>query len=199
LPETRLRVGRVLARRATKPASLRTSLITAGLFVVGAWIVSGRLSVFNLNIFGQALVTSIVLLSLVLLTGYAGQISLAQLTFVGFGAFAMGKVAGGDSLLGLLGAVGLAGAVGAVAALPALRLRGLYLALATFAFGAAMTPVFFNNNSIFGVGGALSVGRVVAHSNRWFVVVIAVVFALASVGVLAVRRSEFGRRLLAMA
>src|SRR5207247_2288156 len=105
----------------------------------------------------------------------------------------------GDSLLGILAAIGLSAAVGAVAALPALRLRGLYLALATFAFGAAMTPVFFNNNSIFGNGGALSVGRVLVHSNRSFVVLIAVVFAFAAVGILAVRRSEFGRRLLAMA
>ena len=192
-------MGRVLARRATKPASLQTSLVAGGLFVVGAWIVSGRLSIFNLNIFGQGLVIAIVLLSLVLLTGYAGQISLAQLTFVGFGSFAMGKVAGGDSLLGVLAAVGLSGAVGAVAALPALRLRGLYLALATFAFADAMIYVFFNNNSIFGNGGALSVGRVLVHSNRSFVVLIAVVFAAAAVGVLAVRRSEFGRRLLAMA
>jgi branched-chain amino acid transport system permease protein len=198
-PETRLRVGRVLARRATKPASLRTSLITAGVFVVGAWIVSGRLSILNLNLLGQGLVTGLVLLSLVLLTGYAGQISLAQLTFVGFGAFAMGKVAGGGSVVGVLAAIGLAGAVGAVAALPALRLRGLYLALATFAFGAAMTPVFFNNNSIFGVGGALHVGRVLVHSNRSFVMLIALVFSAAAVGILAVRRSEFGRRHLAMA
>ncbi|MCU1449755.1 MAG: livF 3, partial [Acidimicrobiales bacterium] len=198
-PESRLRVGRVLARRATKPASLRTSLIAAGLFLVGASVVASRLSIFNLNIFGQGLVTALVLLSLVLLTGYAGQISLAQLTFVGFGAFAMGKVAGGASLIGILAAIALAGAVGAVAALPALRLRGLYLALATFAFAAAMTPVFFNNNSIFGVGGALHVGRVLVHSNRSFVILIAFVFAAAAVGILAVRRSEFGRRLLAMA
>jgi branched-chain amino acid transport system ATP-binding protein len=92
----------------------------------------------------------------------------------------------------------LGAAVGAVSALPALRLRGLYLALTTFAFAQAMTAIFFNNNSVFGQGGALKVGRVLVEGNTGFVMLIAVVFAVAAVGVLAVRRSSFGRRLLAM-
>jgi len=82
----------------------------------------------------------IVGLSLVLLVGFAGQVSLCQLTFMGIGAFTMGKVFGGDSWWGLLLAVVVSGAVGALVALPALRLRGLYLALATFAFGESCTP-----------------------------------------------------------
>ena len=46
----------------------------------------------------------IVGLSLVLVTGYSGQISLCQFSFMGIGAFVMGKIAGGGSLLGLLAA-----------------------------------------------------------------------------------------------
>jgi len=199
LPQVRLRVGRALSRRSTKVASLRTSLIAGALFVLASWIVASNLSGTNLFTFGRGLVYAIILLSLVLLTGYAGQISLAQLTFVGFGAFAMGKIAGGDSLLGILAAAGLAGAVGAISALPAMRLRGLYLALTTFAFAFAMTYVFFNNNAVFGNGGALKVGRVIFHGDVAFTVLIAAVFAAASIGVLAVRRSSFGRRLVAMA
>jgi branched-chain amino acid transport system permease protein len=197
-PQSRLRVGRALARRTTKVPTLRTSVIVAAVFVVVAWVAATTLSGSNVFNLGRGLVAAIILLSLVLLTGYGGQISLAQWTFVGFGAFAMGKVAGGSSLLGVLAAVAFAGGLGALSALPALRLRGLYLALATFAFGVAMTPVFFDNNNIFGQGGALQVGRVLVHGNSGFVVLIAVVFAAASVGVLAVRRSSFGRRLLAM-
>ena len=85
---------------------------------------------------GRGVILTLVMLSLVLLTGYAGQVSLCELTFVGVGAFAMGKVTGGDSILGLFAAVGLTAVVGALIALPALRLRGLYLALTTFAFRA---------------------------------------------------------------
>jgi branched-chain amino acid transport system ATP-binding protein len=110
----------------------------------------------------------------------------------------MGKIAGGDSLFGVVAAVAFAAAVGALSALPALRLRGLYLALSTFAFAVAMTAVFFNNNNVFGQGGAQKVGRVLLHGNSGFIVLIAVVFAAAAVGVLAVRRSSFGRRLVAM-
>jgi len=197
-PQSRLRVGRALARRTTKVPTLRTSLIAAAAFVVAAWVAATVLSGSNVFNLGRGLVAALILLSLVLLTGYGGQISLAQWTFVGFGAFAMGKVAGGDSLLGVLAAVAFAAALGALSAQPALRLRGLYLALATFAFGVAMTAVFFDNNSVFGQGGALSVGRVLVHGNSSFVVLIAVVFAVAAVGVLAVRRSSFGRRLVAM-
>ncbi len=69
-----------------------------------------------------------------LLVGYAGQVSLCQLTFMGIGAFTMGKTFGGSSWWGLLLAVAVSAAVGALVALPTLRLRGLYLALATLAF-----------------------------------------------------------------
>src|SRR3954471_204482 len=197
-PQSRLRVGRALSRRTTKVPTLRTTLIAAALFVGAAWIAASTLSGTNLFNFGRGLVAALILLSLVLLTGYGGQISLAQWTFVGFGSFAMGKVAGGNSLLGVLAAVGLAGAVGVVSALPALRLRGLYLALTTFALAVAASAIFFNNNNVFGQGGALKVGRVLVHGDSGYILLIAVVFAAAAVGVLAVRRSSFGRRLLAM-
>jgi branched-chain amino acid transport system permease protein len=203
LPQNRLRVGRAMSQRSGKVPGLRRSLVTAGLFVAGAWIVGSQLSIPNLFTFGKGLVMAIIMLSLVLLTGYGGQISLSQLTFVGVGAFAMGKVAGGSSPFGVLAAVVLAGAVGALVALPALRLRGLYLGLVTLAFAQAMYAAFFHSNSVFGQGGALRVGRlhlfgISFAGTRSFVMLVAVVFAAAAVGVLAIRRGPFGRQLAAM-
>jgi branched-chain amino acid transport system permease protein len=202
-PERRLRVGRSVNRRPLRVPSWRQSVGTAVGFVAIAWLVSGILPNKNLYTFNYGLVIALILLSLVLLTGYGGQISLCQLTFVGVGAFGMGKIGGGHSLLGLVAAVVLAGAIGAVMALPALRLRGLYLALSTLAFAQVMTAAFFNNNSVFGQGGALKVGRVrlpglSLNTPRAFFVFCAIAFAVASVGVLAVRRASFGRRLSAM-
>ena len=55
---------------------------------------------------------------------------------------------------------GLSGAVGALVALPTLRLRGLYLALATFAFGEVMYSAFFDNASVIPDGESINVGRV---------------------------------------
>jgi branched-chain amino acid transport system permease protein len=124
------------------------------------------------------------------------------MTFAGLGAFAMSKV-GGGSFLGLLAAIGLAGAVGAVIALPALRLRGLYLALATFAFAVAMDNMFFPTSVAFTFGGSVHINRpgffgIHLNSDQSFVVFLAVVFAGLCVLLLALRRGPFGRLLLAM-
>jgi branched-chain amino acid transport system permease protein len=161
------------------------------------------LSRSDLTLAGQGMVFALIMLSLVLLTGYAGQTSLAQMTFVGLGAFAMGKYFGGASVWGILVAAILAGAVGAVAALPALRLQGLYLALSTLAFAEAMSTMFFKNEAVFGYGGRLAVGRpnllgVSFQSDHAYFVLITIVFALAGIGILALRRGKFGRKLVAM-
>src|SRR5207302_5974943 len=131
------------------------------------------------------------------------QISLAQFTFVGLGAFAMGKVGGGSSPWGVMGALAFGAAAGVIVALPALRLHGLYLALSTLAFAEVMSTIFFNNNAVMGQGGAVHVGRlhllgISLAGGRSFFVFSAVVFAAAAIGVLAVRRASFGRRLAAM-
>jgi branched-chain amino acid transport system permease protein len=149
-------------------------------------------------------VLGIIMLSLVLLVGYAGQVSLCQMTFAGLGAFAMGQVASGASWWGVLAAVGLAAAVGAVIALPAIRLRGLYLALATLAFAQAMDTGFFLNEHTFGISGSLNVGRVHIpgidlNDNETFLVFLAAVFALVAIFLLALRRGSYGRRLRALA
>jgi branched-chain amino acid transport system permease protein len=150
---------------------------------------------------GQGVVFAIIMLSLVLLVGFAGQVSLAQMTFVGFGAYAAGTWFGGDSVLGLVAGMVLAGAVGALAALPALRLQGLYLALSTLAFAQAASTVFFRRQ--LGTGGRLPVGRpsvlgLSLRSDRAFFCFVCAVFALVAVLVVAVRASAFGRRLVAM-
>src|SRR5207248_3607069 len=118
-------------------------------------------------------------------------------------AFAMGRVAGGASPFGLLLAVVISGAVGALVALFAVRLSGLYLALATLAFAQAMDLCFFENSNVFGFGGKQAVGRMALFGvhfggDRAFVVLLAIVFSLLGAAVLALRRGPFGRRLSAM-
>src|SRR6185437_15686952 len=131
-----------------------------------------------------------------LLSGYGGQVSLCQMTLAGFGAFFMGKTFGGGSPIGLVAAVVGPAVVGAVLAVIVVRLRGLYLALATLAFAEAMDALFFNK--ALGYGGVLHVGRYPVHSQTGFVVEVAVVFAALSVGILALKRGSFGRLLAAL-
>ncbi|MHB8438710.1 MAG: branched-chain amino acid ABC transporter permease [Acidimicrobiales bacterium] len=195
--------GRLGARRSVIDVpSLRTSVAAgAGLVVVVALAIQ-FLSVSNVINVGVALVTGIIVLSLTPLTGWAGQVSLCQMTFAGLGAFAMARV-GGGSLLGLLAAMGLGGVVGALVALPALRLRGLYMALFTMAFALAMDNMFFPSSVAFSYGGELHVNRpsilgLHLSGTNTFVVFVAAVFALLAIVLMALRRGPFGRLLLAM-
>jgi ABC-type branched-subunit amino acid transport system ATPase component/branched-subunit amino acid ABC-type transport system permease component len=149
----------------------------------------------------RALAFGILLLSLVLLTGYGGMVSLCQLTFAGLGAYAMSHVGGtAGNPIGLVAAAVLAGAAGALVALPTLRLRGLYLALATLAFAQAMDTVFFTK--VLGSGGSLEVARLhlplLPRGDRGYLVELAVAFALTGWALLAVRRGMLGRRLAAL-
>ena len=202
LPQGRLR-GRTAVVRPPRVAGLRESVFTAAGFLALAVLLAVILSAGTLATVSLAVAFGIVMLSLVLLTGYGGQVSLCQLTFAGLGAFAMAKVGDGGSVLGLLAAMGLAGAVGALIALPALRLRGLYLALSTLAFAYSMDYVFFQNPKAFGGSLSLPIRRphlagLSLSGSRGYFVFLCAVFAVVGVGVLAIRRSTLGRRLVAM-
>jgi branched-chain amino acid transport system permease protein len=202
LRQDRLRTGLLSGLQVPRVPTGRQSVVYGGVFVIVAVVLSGTLSPVNLATASQGLVYGLVLLSLVPLTGYAGQVSLGQMTFVGIGAYAMAQVGHGGSLVGVVAAIGLAAAFGAVVAIPTIRLRGIYLALATLAFAAAMDNLFFNQ--VFGAyGGAEPVARVhipgiPTQSDQAFFILLAVVFALVASGVLALRRSRYGRRLAAL-
>jgi branched-chain amino acid transport system permease protein len=204
LPQSRATITRQVRLRAPRVASMKESLVTTGVFIILAIIASQVLSSGNLNYADRGVSIGIIMLSLVLLTGYGGQVSLCQLTFAGLGAYAMGKVGGtGGSTLGLLAAIGLSAAVGTIVALPALRLRGLYLALATLAFAYGMDNAFFSSTKFFGSSDSLNVARphipgISFNSNRTYFVALCIVFGAAGIGLLALRRSAFGRRLLAI-
>ncbi len=204
IPAARLApAGRLAVRPVPRVVTARQSVAGALLLVAGAILLAAVVGATALATLSQGLALGIVGLSLVLLAGFAGQVSLCQLTFMGIGAFTMGKAFGGDSWWGLLLAVVVSGAVGALVALPALRLRGLYLALATFAFGEVMYSAFFNNSSVIPDGTAVPVGRLRLPfmpnvGNQAELIEVAVAAALCALFVGLVRRSAFGRRLVAM-
>ncbi len=203
MPEARLSAGRLAGARAPRVPKRVQSLVAAVLFVGAAVFLSGIMSDANRVTVGEGLALALIMLSLVLLTGYGGQVSLCQMTFAGVGAFAMGRFGGDGSPMGLLLAVVLAAPVGAIVALPALRLQGLYLALATMAFALFMELVVFRQEFFFGPFGSRDVGRLDLFgwsfdSERSYFIVLAVAFALLGMFVLALRRGRFGRRLAAM-
>jgi branched-chain amino acid transport system permease protein len=101
-----------------------------------------------------ALILGLAAISLVVLVGYVGQVSLAQFAFMGIGALVVARAA---PLVGYWAALPLGGLaavpVGLVAALPAIRLRGIYLAIATLGLSQVITQAVLLNPTL--AGGTL--------------------------------------------
>jgi branched-chain amino acid transport system permease protein len=110
-----------------------------------------KLSPYVLNIFMQAATYAIAVLGMTVVLGYTGQINLAQASFFGLGAYAVGI---GTVVLGLnfwvsLGmGVALAALAGFVLGLTTLRLGGHYLAMITICFQQIFNLVLINWPSV---------------------------------------------------
>jgi ABC-type branched-subunit amino acid transport system ATPase component/branched-subunit amino acid ABC-type transport system permease component len=150
-----------------------------------------------------------ILLSIVVVTGYAGQISLAQYAFAGVGALIAGRLVATTSVpfeAALL--IGVAGTVpiGLLFALPAVRTRGVKLAIITLGLGAAVDLMVFENPNYTGglIGTNVGVRHLfglnidgVTYPQRYAAFVF-VLFVLAAVAVTNLRRGRAGRRLIAV-
>ena len=151
-------------------------------------------------------VFALIALSVVVLTGWAGQVSLGQMSFVAVGAVA-GSVATVtwhlDMSLGLIIA-GVAGAVVAVlVGLPALRLSGLYLAVTTLAFSFACSNYLLSRKEQTWIprdhfSGLPLFRRIDVGSEAAMYEVALVVVVLAFLAVAGIRHSRTGRALLAV-
>ena len=95
---------------------------------------------------------AIVGLGLMLLVGYTGQISLGHAAFLAVGAYteALLQAAGMPFIVSLASAALLSAAVGIIVGLPALRLKGIYLAIATLAFGVIVEEIVTRWESVTG-------------------------------------------------
>jgi branched-chain amino acid transport system permease protein len=125
------------------------------------WYVLGQAPVRSDYLAGAAII-AIGALSLNVLVGYTGQISLGHQAFIGIGAFTSAYVIGqsGQSFyIGLLAAAAVGAAQAVVLGLIALRVRGLYFALVTLAWGFVGEQSIFRWKSFTGGGAG-------AHATR---------------------------------
>jgi branched-chain amino acid transport system permease protein len=201
LRPVRLRAGAATVTNALRVPSLSRSLASGAAFLAAAALVEQFLH--GGVVIGEAsegVAIGVVGLSVVLLTGYGGQISLAQYAFMGFGAWLFGKLAPGGGILGLVAVALVCAVLGAIVALPALRLTGLYLALSTLAFAELAYDLFFSQTNIMGAEDAVprvhlpGVSLAGSKAELFFE---CVVFAIFAVGILAIRRGSMGRLLMA--
>lgn len=142
---------------------------------------------------------------LMLLSGYTGLASLGHAAFLGIGAYAEAVLLqqGLPFFLSIPIAGMIAGAVGVMIGLPTLRLSGLYLSIATLAFGLIVEQIFIRWEGL--TGGFR--GFAVDHANLFgidfsegvpFYYLCLAILVLSLLGVLNLLRSPTGRALIAL-
>lgn len=149
----------------------------------------------------------IALMGLNVLMGYAGQVSLGQAGFMAIGGYTAGALAAQydvPPVLGLLAGIALSLVCALVLAFITMRLRGLYLALATLAFSLLVDSLAIGLDGITGGPSGLvgippfSVGPVdFGTPLRMYYLVLGVI-AVALVALAGAMRSDFGRTLQAI-
>jgi len=171
------------------------------LLVVAPWVVPE----YWLAQLTFVLIYAIVGLGLMLLAGFTGQFSIGHAAFLGAGAYTQGVLAnmGVPFPVALLAAAGLSAAVGVVVALPALRVKGIYLGIATLSFGFIVEEVFARWESVTGGNAGLHVKAphlfgVDLGSSEAFYFVCLVVAVLSTLGILNLLRSTTGRAFVAI-
>lgn len=116
----------------------------------------------QVNIVSRAAVYAVVALSLNVLIGYTGQVSLGHSAFVGVGAFSAGFALTNLALpwaAAALVAVGIGALTSMILGGIALRIKGMYLALVTIAYGLFAERVIFNIRSVTGGGAGMPADR----------------------------------------
>ncbi|MCU1484179.1 MAG: inner-rane translocator [Actinomycetia bacterium] len=220
LPQDRLRGTTLMrTRERFRLPSMRTALLGAVALVVVMFLLRGLLQPTAVNSMAFGMTLAVIALSLVLLTGYAGEINLGVMAFGALGTiicFHFGIHGSGltarTTIWGYLFAAVFCALVGAVVALPALRLRGLYLALSTMAFGVFVSNMVLReigDRKLFGrtfsvfPSGTLTmpkpkIGPFDMNDMGTFLMFVTILFAAIGVGLIAFRHSNYGRRVAAL-
>jgi ABC-type branched-subunit amino acid transport system ATPase component/branched-subunit amino acid ABC-type transport system permease component len=206
-PRARLVTRQFGLRRAQVPWQAPGGVQLAGTVVVAAFLLTvPAWAGFRISGWTMALTYVILLLSLGLLARTSGQVSLCHISFAAIGAVAFSKLsvsAGLPWIPALIIAGLVAVPIGALLAIPAIRLSGLYLALATFGFGIAVQDMFYTSNLMFGSG--LGISMPTPHlswldvgGTTGFYYVVLLIAALVAVAVVVLVRSRLGRLLRSM-
>jgi ABC-type branched-subunit amino acid transport system ATPase component/branched-subunit amino acid ABC-type transport system permease component len=211
-PRARLaerRVVTTLNLRRSWYAPIRVRLVAGAAVLIVFGFIPSFVGV-NLETWASALVFIMLFLSLGLLVKTSGQISLCHLAFAAVGAAAFGHftssfhIPWGWSLL-LAGLVAVP--VGALVAIPAIRLSGVFLALATYGFGILLEQMFYDTNLMFGpTTGGIPVPRPNVtilgwhlFSDKGFYYLLLVFVVLTVVIIQAILRGRMGRLLKGLA
>ena len=151
------------------------------------------------------LIYSIAALGIMLLAGFTGLFSLGHAAFLGVGAYTQAVLtnAGVPFPLALAAAAGLSAAVGLVVGLPALRVKGIYLGMATLSFGFIVEEVLARWESVTGGNAGIHLKKPnifgwVLQTEIQFYFLCLVLTVVATLGILNLLRSPTGRAFVAI-
>ena len=221
LPQARLETGKVKLTKRTERLTKPWEAVVGATVVfslVAIWA-NGWIPFITPN-FGERssvwlgrgaffMVLGVITLSLVPLIGWAGQVSFANFAIAGIGAVLYSQLGGQNrDPIGILLVMMVCAPLGLLIALPALRLKGLYLALATLAFAEftdkvivrhpnmldpAATGTLFEPLQLFGFTISTDAG-----DRKAFLIFLAAIFSVFMLGLMLMRRTRFARRWIAM-
>ncbi|MDO8388646.1 MAG: branched-chain amino acid ABC transporter permease [Polaromonas sp.] len=151
------------------------------------------------------LIYSIAGLGLMLLAGFTGLFSLGHAAFLGVGAYTQAVMtnAGVPFPIALAFAAGLSAAVGLVVGLPALRVKGIYLGIATLSFGFIVEEVFARWEKVTGGNSGIHIKAPdifgwKLNSGEEFYFLCLVLAIAATLAILNLLRSPTGRAFVAI-
>jgi branched-chain amino acid transport system permease protein len=189
---------RELAQRASKEVRGGVAIAFFGFLALVPVLLSGSWT----NAVYTGIVYAIIFLSLVVLTGYSGQISFGQTAFMGIAAFSTAHLVQGAHLpmwvamfLGALAAIPAGNLIGFIA----VRVHGLYLALMTLAFAFMADSLFFQNPTISGGEGGISMPRPTGFRSDSMIFYLGLIFlTIFSIIAVNLRTGRTGRILAGM-
>jgi ABC-type branched-subunit amino acid transport system ATPase component/ABC-type branched-subunit amino acid transport system permease subunit len=202
-------IMRTALARAPRPRHLQRAVLAGaavGLFAI--FVTSGTWRAALLTSF----IFAIISLSIVVVTGYAGQVSLAQLTLAGVAGFLLGPLTESWGvpfpLAPIIAAIG-ATAIGVIVGIPALRIRGLPFAIVTLSLAVTVQAIWFQNTDLVGTAGrivpapkllgvALGPGTGAAYPRPAFCILVLAVLISTALAVALLRRSALGSAMLAV-
>jgi branched-chain amino acid transport system permease protein len=125
------------------------------------------LGAYDVSLVAQVGIFFIAVLGLNILTGYTGQISIGHGAFMAIGGYTtavMSRDHHTDLVVTMLMAFAICFVVGLLVGLPALRLSGVYLALATFALAVSVPQLPLKWSRFLGGRDGVQTSRTVSHS-----------------------------------
>jgi branched-chain amino acid transport system permease protein len=151
------------------------------------------------------LIYSIIGLGLMLLAGFTGQVSIGHAAFMGVGAYAQAYLTnqGVPFVLALAVATALSAVVGIIVSVPALRVKGIYLGIATLSFGFIVEEVVARWEDVTGGNAGLNVKSpdifgLVLSGDTGFYYLCLVLCVITTLAVLNLLRSPTGRAFVAI-